>query len=75
MQRAKTIGDAQPGDDFLAGNVRLALAEAQWGLGRHGAARQLAGEARKRFADVGARGVKPGAATATWLTAHPDDEL
>ncbi len=71
LQRAKAIGDAQPADDYMAGQIRLALANAQWGLGHREAARQLASESRKRFANVGARGTTAGASAATWLAEHP----
>jgi tetratricopeptide (TPR) repeat protein len=75
LQRAKAIGDAQPADQLLSGQIRLALADVQWELGHGEAARRLASEAKKAFADAGPRAASDRAAVEAWLTRHPDPSM
>jgi tetratricopeptide (TPR) repeat protein len=70
LQRALAIALIQPGDGSEVAEVRFALAEATWALGKHADARALALQAQKVLAAAGPFERKQLAETNAWLERH-----
>jgi hypothetical protein len=70
LERALTIGEAEPGDGLELADVRFALTKALWQTGERARAVVLATQARETFAKVGTARAAALAEATAWLDRH-----